>query len=50
MMVSFLTFSAIAMAAGRISGLLREWKSMAMVLKWLQIVVFVGIAIFILLP
>ena len=50
MIVSFLTFSTIAMAAGRISGLLREWKSMGMVLKWLQIIVFVGIAVFILLP
>lgn len=50
MIVSFLTFSTIAMAAGRISGLLREWKSMGMVLKWLQIIVFIGIAVFILLP
>ncbi len=50
MIVSFLTFSTIAMAAGRISVLLLEWKSMGVVLKWLQIIVFVGIAIFILLP
>ncbi len=50
MIVSFLTFSVIAMAAGRISTLLLEWKSMGLVLKWLQILVFVGIAVFIVLP
>ena len=50
MMVSFLTFSTIAIAAGRISSLLLEWKSMGIVLKWLQILVFVGIAVFIVLP
>ncbi|WP_310992242.1 LysE family translocator [Aequorivita marina] len=50
MTVSFLTFSAIALAAGRISTLLLEWKNMGLVLKWLQILVFVGIAVFILLP
>ncbi len=50
MMVSFITFSSIALAAGKISSLISQWKSMGIVLKWLQIVVFVGIAIFILLP
>ena len=50
MMVSFITFSIIAMDDGRISGLLLEWKSMGIVLKWLQILVFVGIAVFIVLP
>lgn len=50
MTVSFLTFSTIAIAAGRISSLLRESKSMGVVLKWLQILVFVGIAVFILIP
>lgn len=50
MIISFITFGIIAMAAGRISSLLLKWKSMAVVLKWLQIVVFVGIAVFILLP
>ena len=49
MIVSFLTFSSIALAAGRISKLLLEWKSMGFVLKWLQIVVFVGIAMYILI-
>lgn len=50
MIISFITFSIIAIAAGRISGLLTEWKSMGVVLKWVQIVVFVGIAVFILVP
>lgn len=50
MMVSFITFSSLALAAGKISSLISQWKSMGIVLKWLQIVVFVGIAIFILLP
>lgn len=50
MIVSFITFSTIAFAAGRISSLILEWKSMGVVLKWLQILVFVGIAVFIVLP
>ncbi len=50
MLISFITFSTIALAAGRISGLLLKWKNMGTVLKWLQIVVFVAIAVFILLP
>ncbi len=50
MIISFITFSIIAIAAGRISGLLLEWKSMGVVMKWLQILVFVGIAVFIVLP
>jgi len=50
MMVSFITFSAIALTAGKISTLLLEWKNMGLVLKWLQILVFIGIAVFILLP
>lgn len=50
MIISFITFSTIALGAGRISKLLLEWKSMGLVLKWLQIIVFVGITVFILLP
>lgn len=50
MIISFITFSIIAIAAGRISSLLLRWKSMGLVLKWVQIVVFVGIAVFILVP
>ena len=50
MIISFITFSMIALAAGRISTLLLEWKSMGVVLKWLQVMVFVGIAVFIIIP
>lgn len=50
MVVSFLVFSTIAVGAGKISSLIMNWKNMGEVLKWLQLVVFVGIAIFILLP
>jgi len=49
MVVSFFTFSGIALAAGQISRYIAEWKNMGIVLKWLQIAVFVGIAIFILI-
>lgn len=50
MIVSFFVFSLIALLAGRISNLLMKWKRINTVLMWLQIVVFVGIAVFILLP
>ena len=50
MIVSFFVFSLIALLAGRISNLLMKLKRINTVLKWLQIVVFVGIAVFILLP
>ncbi len=48
MIVSFITFSIIAIGAGRISDLILKWKPMGIVLKWLQIIVFVGIAVYIL--
>ncbi|MEZ4779175.1 MAG: LysE family translocator [Flavobacteriaceae bacterium] len=48
--ISFIIFSLIAVAAGKISKLLTTWKNMGLFLKWLQIIVFVGIAIFILIP
>lgn len=48
--LSFLVFSIIAITAGRIQSLLLEWKNMGSFLKYLQIIVFIGIAIFILLP
>ena len=50
MVVSFLVFSSIALLAGTISSFLLRNKNTGVVLKWLQILVFVGIAIFILLP
>lgn len=50
MLVSFVVFSVLALAAGRFSKLLNEFRWISVALKWLQIVVFVGIAIFIWLP
>jgi threonine/homoserine/homoserine lactone efflux protein len=50
MLVSFIIFSGIALLAGVISKYLQRHKNVGLVLKWLQILVFVGIAIFILLP
>ncbi len=49
MLVSFLIFSAIAIMAGSISGYLRSHKNVGKWLKWIQIVVFVGIAAFLLI-
>ncbi len=49
MLVSFIIFSLIAILAGFISDYLKSHKNVGGVLKWLQIIVFVGIAIFILL-
>lgn len=46
---SLLIFSTIAILAGSISSYLRKNKSIGYFLKWLQIVVFISIAIFILL-
>ncbi len=50
MLVSFLTFSGIALLAGRISIFVLKGKRTSVFLKWLQIIVFVGIAVFVLLP
>ena len=47
MATSFIIFSTIAILAGSISTYLKSNKNIGAVLKWLQIVVFVGIAIFI---
>jgi len=49
MLVSFIIFSLIAILAGFIAEFLKTHKHFGGVLKWLQISVFVGIAIFILL-
>ena len=46
--VSFLIFSGIAILAGFVSSLLDQNKSLSVVFKWLQIIVFVSIGIFIL--
>jgi threonine/homoserine/homoserine lactone efflux protein len=50
MIVSFITFSTIALLAGSISKYLATKKFVGVILKWLQIVVFVGIAGYILIP
>ncbi|WP_397362300.1 LysE family translocator [Olleya sp. R77988] len=47
MATSFIVFSTIAILAGFISDYLKHSKSIGVVLKWLQIIVFIGIAIFI---
>ncbi|WP_299101495.1 LysE family translocator [uncultured Winogradskyella sp.] len=48
MLVSFLVFSSIALLAGQIKSYTMNHNNSGLVLKWLQIVVFIGIAIFIL--
>jgi threonine/homoserine/homoserine lactone efflux protein len=50
MVVSFFTFSIIALLAGSISNYLKTRKWVGAALKWLQILVFVGIAVYILIP
>lgn len=50
MVLSFFVFSTIAVLAGSIKQFLIKSKTAGPVLKWLQIIVFVGIAVFILLP
>jgi len=49
MLVSFIIFSAIALLAGQIKTYTLRHKNSGQVLKWGQILVFVGIAVFILL-
>lgn len=47
--VSLVIFSAIALLAGIISDYIKSHSNIGVILKWLQIVVFVGIAILILI-
>lgn len=47
-LVSFIIFGTIAMLSGFISEYIKTHKNIGLVLKWLQIIVFTGIAIFIL--
>ncbi|MEL0644445.1 LysE family translocator [Olleya sp. Ti.3.14] len=49
MATSFIVFALIAILAGFISDYLKQSKNIGLVLKWLQIVVFIGIAVFIFL-
>lgn len=48
MLVSFIIFSSIALLAGQIKTYTQKHKNSGLVLKWLQIIVFIGIAVFIL--
>jgi threonine/homoserine/homoserine lactone efflux protein len=50
MIVSFITFSVIALLAGSISKYISTKSAVGVMLKWLQILVFVGIAVYILIP
>jgi threonine/homoserine/homoserine lactone efflux protein len=50
MLVSFLLFSSLALLAGSIKQFMIKQKSAGRVMKWLQIIVFVGISIYILTP
>ena len=50
MLVSFLIFSTLAVLAGSIKQFMTKQKSAGRVLKWLQIIVFIGISIYILIP
>ena len=49
MLVAFLIFGALAFLAGRISHYLTKHPKAGFYLKWLQITVFIGIAIYLLL-
>jgi len=48
MLVSFIIFSAIALLAGQIKSYTLKHRNSGVVFKWLQIIVFIGIAVFIL--
>ncbi len=48
MAVSLFIFSMIAILAGSISEYIKSHKNVGLYLKWLQVLVFVGIAVFIL--
>lgn len=49
MLVSLVIFSLIAILSGSISKYLKENERVSLTLKWLQVIVFVGIAVFILI-
>ncbi|MEZ4809230.1 MAG: LysE family translocator [Allomuricauda sp.] len=49
MLVAFLIFGALAFLAGRISKYLTKHPKAGFYLKWLQITVFIGIAVYLLL-
>jgi len=47
MILTILIFGSVALLAGKISTYLKKHRQSGLVLKWLQIIVFVGIAVFI---
>ncbi|WP_299124493.1 LysE family translocator [uncultured Winogradskyella sp.] len=49
MLISFVIFSMIALLAGQIKTYTLKHKNSGLVFKWIQILVFIGIAVFILL-
>ncbi len=50
MIVSLLVFGLISILAGKISTYLKSHQAVGSILKWLQIIVFIGIAVYILIP
>lgn len=50
MIISFLVFSSLALLAGSVSNILNKERKVAELFKWLQIAVFIGIVVFILIP
>ena len=48
--VTIFIFGSVALLAGKISTYLKTHTHSGLVLKWLQIIVFMGIAVFILIP
>ena len=49
MTISFVVFSSLTILAGHISTTLNENKNISILLKWIQVIVFIGIAVFILI-
>lgn len=49
MLISFVIFSGIAILSGTISTYIKQNKNLGPILKWLQILVFTGIGIYLLL-
>jgi len=50
MLVAFFAFSSLAILAGSVSSYLLNHKATGLILKWIQIIVFIGIAVFVLIP
>ena len=49
MSVTFIVFGIIALLSGHVSAALKKYKSIGLILKWLQILVFIGIGVYLLL-